>query len=470
MSSGSASFTDTAIHGKLEPPRSLHGVEDAEVIWDTITRRFPNAAPLLCEMETVIERAEDLLQQLKTPCTQGNGMRFFESNRKATFLSCTCMTGKQVSENFNTSSSFHTPDSRESNATISMVSDIESFAEETNISEHYEVAENATEMQLKMHDIHEKQMDLESQYCNEQSIQCEKKHPYQEYNLNSPLRVDEIVEHFKTSSMNKCHNSQEKLNTNVKDNVDEAIGMNSEERLMKAVGEVNSLEGWANMTNNILCKYHDDMENDNDSETEPSVDRNIDNHSLTANNDDKSDKSDEKISIAKCSANLRSPFTILEEYAKQCEVPIAYKCKSKPNLYVINGDLCGFRAMSCAATKDLAKNEWAAKILWMIAVRQMDGSKSVRGLLDFSREEMLEIIALDGKLKNASQKLYKFCLEKGESIPKYTIGNSTTHQGFTYTAQCVALGHVGVGQGLRIDNAKIAAAENLYQKYICEKQ
>ncbi|KYN30970.1 hypothetical protein ALC56_14782 [Trachymyrmex septentrionalis] len=444
MSSGSASFTDTAIHGKLEPPRSLHGVEDAEVIWDTITRRFPNAAPLLCEMETVIERAEDLLQQLRTPCTQGN----------------------------DTSSSFHTPDSRESNATISMVSDIESFAEETNV-QHCEATENV-EMQLKVHDVHEKQVDLESQYCNEQSIQCEKKHPYLEYNLNSPLRVDEIVEHFKTSSMNKCHSFQDESNTNVKDNVGEVIDMSSEERLMKAVGEANSLEGWANMTNSALCKYHNDMEDDNDSETGPSIDRNIDNHSLAVNNDDKSDKSDEKviknISVAKCSANLRSPFTILEEYAKQCEVPITYKCKSKPNLYVINGNLCGFRAMSCAATKDLAKNEWAAKILWMIAVRQMDGSKSVGGLLDFSREEMLEIIAREGELKNASQKIYKFCLEKGESIPTYTIGNSTTHRGFTYTAQCVALGHVGIGQGLRIDNAKIAAAENLYQKYICEKQ
>ncbi|KYN26763.1 hypothetical protein ALC57_03804 [Trachymyrmex cornetzi] len=441
MSSGSASFTDTAIqHGKLEPPRSLHGVEDAEVIWDTITRRFPNAAPLLCEMETVIERAEDLLQQLRTPCTQGN----------------------------DTSSSFHTPDSRESNATISMISDIESFAEETNV-QHCEVTENV-EMQLKVHDIHEKQVDLESQYCSEQSIQCEKKHPYQEYNLNSPLKIDEIVEHFKASSMIRCHNFQEESNTNVKDNVDEAIDMSSEERLMKAVGEANSLEGWVNMTDKALCKYHDDMEDDNDSETGPSVDKNIDNHSLTVNNDDKSDKNDEKISVAKCSANLHSPFTILEEYAKQCEMPITYKCKSKPNMYVINGDLCGFRAMSCAATKDLAKNEWAAQILWMIAVRQMDGSKSVGGLLDFSKEEMLEIIALKGELKNASQKLYKFCLEKGESIPKYTIGNSTTHQGFTYTAQCVALGHVGVGQGLRIDSAKIAAAENLYQKYICENQ
>lgn len=93
MSSGSASFTDTAIHGKLEPPRSLHGVEDAEVIWDTITRRFPNAAPLLCEMETVIERAEDLLQQLRTPCTQGNGMQFLELDGESDFSVHTCITG-----------------------------------------------------------------------------------------------------------------------------------------------------------------------------------------------------------------------------------------------------------------------------------------------------------------------------------------------------------------------------------------
>lgn len=78
-----------------------------------------------------------------------------------------------------------------------------------------------------MHDINEKQVDLESQHYNE-SIQCEKKHAYQEYNLNSPLRVDEIAEHFKTSLMNKCHNSQEESNTNVKDN-DEAIVVSSEE-------------------------------------------------------------------------------------------------------------------------------------------------------------------------------------------------------------------------------------------------
>ncbi|TGZ47415.1 Uncharacterized protein DBV15_00223 [Temnothorax longispinosus] len=396
MSSGSELFTDTAIHAKLEPPRSLHGVEDADVIWDTITRRFPNAAPLLCEMETVIERAEDLLQQLKTPCAH--------------------------QEN-DTSSSFHTPDSRESNATISMVSDIESFAEETN---------------------------------------CEKKHPCQGYHLNSPSRVDEIVQHFKTSTMNKCDNSQEES----KNNADKAIGISSEERLMTAIAETNSLEGWTKVTDNALREWHDDMEDDNDSETRPNIDRNIENHPLMANDNHKCDKIDKKDSVAKSSAataNRRSPWTILEEYAKRCKVSIKYEYKLKPNL------LDNVPAMSCAATEDLAKNKLAAKILWMIAECQMDGSKLSRELLDFSRAEMLDITAFNkDELKNALQKLYKSCLEKGESIPKYTIRKTKTNQGFMYTAQCVALGRVGIGQGVRGDSAKIAAAENLYQKYICE--
>jgi hypothetical protein len=76
MSNESFADAATSAHAeRLRAPKSLHGVEDVEVIWDTITRRFPNAAPLLCEMETVIERAEDLLQQLKTPSNHDNGTR-----------------------------------------------------------------------------------------------------------------------------------------------------------------------------------------------------------------------------------------------------------------------------------------------------------------------------------------------------------------------------------------------------------
>ncbi|XP_067211125.1 uncharacterized protein [Linepithema humile] len=467
MSNGSASFIDTAIHGKLEPPRSLHGVEDAEIIWDTITRRFPNAAPLLCEMETVIERAEDLLQQLKTPCTQEN----------------------------DTSSSFHTPYSRESNATISMVSDIESFAEETNVSERPEATENI-ETQF-MHDIHEDiQVDLEFQQHSEQSIRREKEDPGQEYHLNSPPRLDEVVQHFKTSSTYKYRNSQgESDKANVEDSRDKRIDASSEERLTKIIAEQNSLEGWTKVADDALRDWHDYTENvdmsKDDSEIQSNVDSNIDsllmiNFDSGCNETDvyKANKTDDDVKIMKndlqddiannsvTSVSHRSPLTILEEYAKRCKVSIKYDYKPKSNLYVINGDLYGFRAMSCAETQDLAKNELAAKILWMVAERQMDGlklSSSICGLSDFSREEMLEIMAFNkGELKNASQKLYKFCLEKGESIPEYCIRNLRTNQGFMYTAQCVALGHVGVGQGLRKDSAKVAAAENLYQKYIHE--
>ncbi|XP_032678319.1 uncharacterized protein LOC116847431 [Odontomachus brunneus] len=466
MSGGNASYVDaTAQRDKLEPPRSLQGVEDAEMIWDTIARRFPNTAPLLCEMETVIERAEDLLQQLRaTSCTQG----------------------------VDTSSSFHTPDSRESNTTISMVSDIESFAEETNPPEQVaeQAIENLEEARVTVQDIREKVTEPESQRGDEQTIR-RKEQRVEEYHLNSPARLDEVVQHFKTSST-KCHSSQGESDANVTDSGDKRIDVSSEERLAEIMAEKSSLEGWTKAVDNALREWRDDTENidasgDNNSETRPNVDRNTDGRSSLTDgdgacekithesygpNDIKVIKSELQDSVAESFtviANRRSPLAILEEYAKRCKVSIKYEYKQKPNLYVINGDLCGFRAMSCAATQDLAKNELAAKILWMVAERQMDGSKLssfVCGLSDFSRGEMLEIIAFNqGELKNASQKIYKFCLERGKPAPEYSIRNSRTNQGFVYMAQCAALGYIGVGQGLRKDGAKIAAAENLYQKY-----
>ncbi|XP_020290605.1 uncharacterized protein LOC109858101 isoform X2 [Pseudomyrmex gracilis] len=446
MSGGSASFTDTAIQVRLEPPRSLHGVEDADVIWDTITRRFPNAAPLLCEMETVIERAEDLLRQLKTPCA----------------------------EESDTSSSFHTPDSRESNVTIS--SDMESFTEETNVPKHPpEIITNVgTQLVAR-----ERQEDPRS----EQSVRCETEYPDREGYHSSP-KFDEVVQHFETSSANKCEDSRGESGADVTDCSDKGIVVaSSEERLMARIAEQNSLEGWTKVADNVLQEWRDNVGDDttgNDSETRASANRNTAD-CLSAVNKGKTENTDDvkvaktNLQDAKVGRNFvttsrrRSPLTVLEEYAKRCQVPIKYENKPKPNLYVINGDLCGFRAMSCADTQDLAKNELAAKILWLVAERQMNGSKlssSVCGLSDFSREEMLEITEFNkDKLKNASQKLYKICLEKGVVTPEYSIHNKITNQGNVYEAQCKALGLVGIGQGKRKDNAKIAAAENLFQKY-----
>ncbi|XP_014468042.1 PREDICTED: uncharacterized protein LOC106741004 [Dinoponera quadriceps] len=472
------------------PPRSLQGVEDAA--WDTIARRFPNAAPLLCEMETVIERAEDLLQQLRAaPCAQ----------------------------EVDTSSSFHTPDSRESNTTISMVSDIESFAEETNVPER--TVENTEE--VAMYDVHEESRRGGAVRRENREVE---EYPSVGYHLNSPL--DEVVQHFKTSST-KCRSSQGESEPNVTDSGDKRIDVSSEEimrmrknalitsecnslGLAEMMTENNSLEGWTKAVNDALQELRDDTENidasgDNKSEVRPNVDRNAHGCPLVTDGDSGREKTareshgsnDVKVitsnlqdNVAESStiiASRRSPLAVLEEYTKRCNVSIKYEHKPKSNLYVINGDLCGFNdhrvssyavkrsldnvpATSCEATEDLAKNELAAKILWMVAECQMDSPKlllSSCGLSNLSRDEMLEIMAFNrSNLKNASQKIYKFCLERGEPVPEYSIRNSRTNQGFVYMAECVALGYVGVGQGLRKDRAKMVAAENLYQKYTCE--
>lgn len=89
------------------------------------------------------------------------------------------------------------------------------------ILEHPETTENI-EMQLMTHDIDEKQIEL-SQHHSEQSIQREKKYPDQRYYLNSPSRVEKIVQHFKTSSTNKCQNSLGESDTNVTDSSDKGI-------------------------------------------------------------------------------------------------------------------------------------------------------------------------------------------------------------------------------------------------------
>lgn len=73
-------------------------------------------------------------------------------------------------------------------------------------------------------------MDLEFEQRSEQSIPCEKEDPSQKYHLNSPPRLDEVVQHFKTGSTYKCHNSQgESDKANVTDSRDKGIDTSSKE-------------------------------------------------------------------------------------------------------------------------------------------------------------------------------------------------------------------------------------------------
>lgn len=88
-----------------------------------------------------------------------------------------------------------------------------------------------------MHDIREKQKNLEprrdcERLVREESDQERKREvgEYSDvgYHLNSPARLDEVVQHFKTSST-KCHSSQGESDDNVTDNGDKRIDISSKE-------------------------------------------------------------------------------------------------------------------------------------------------------------------------------------------------------------------------------------------------
>lgn len=52
---------------ELLPPKSLIvNHKDSEKVWEVINKRYPKVAPLLCEMESVLDEAQDLADQLQS--------------------------------------------------------------------------------------------------------------------------------------------------------------------------------------------------------------------------------------------------------------------------------------------------------------------------------------------------------------------------------------------------------------------
>ncbi|KAK9301292.1 hypothetical protein QLX08_006353 [Tetragonisca angustula] len=442
---------------KHELPKSLQGTEDAEFVWSMITDRFPNAAPLLCEMETVIDRAEDLLQQLRAPCRE-----------------------------IETSTSFFTQDSED---TTVMISARESLITENDTVES-DISKNVAEIQVSESSIDEKNL-------NDQ-------------NQNSIIREQHTGSQFSDSLMNSSiaqefsNDKSASLNiTNTNQLIKEArsleewgkIAANAMEENSAEVQSVketiNMFEKRANfegskMENYNINKHEDsciilhrqEISVDGDSVMEINSDRNTRSQKLINTKNDamnvliqgSGDESSSKIS------NPRTPLSILEMYAKRCKIPVEYEYTSdyshrhKSNVYVIRGNLAGFVATCRGLTEESTKNDLAAKILQMIANQQMKDEKLIT-LADLTEEELMEIISLgmDGLRETAQRKLYQLCLEKEIPVPKYSVEKIKTYQGLTYVATCSALGHVTEGRGVRECVAKKAAADELYHQY-CEGQ
>ncbi|XP_033302816.1 uncharacterized protein LOC117207076 isoform X2 [Bombus bifarius] len=448
---------------KYELPKSLQGTEDAEFVWNMITERFPNAAPLLCEMETVIDRAEDLLQQLRAPCRE-----------------------------IETSTSFFTQDSEDSTVMFSARGSV--ITENDTIEESDAISKNVAEIQVSESSIDEREVNL----------------------------IDE-TQNLVTKEQDIGNKSSDSLmmnsSTTQKFSSDESASLNVETNTTKLMKETCSLEEWGKIADAAMRQDAAEVQSvkktinmfekrANFEETK------MESHSIKKHEDscitlhrqetcaDVGDSvmeigshrtASQKFIVDKDDAiNLsiqgsgddssskivsqRTPLNILEAYAKRCKIPVEYEYTSdcshrhKSNVYVIRGNFAGFAATSRGLTEESTKNDLAAKILQMIANQEMKDEK-LGALVDLTQEELLEIINLgaDGLRETAQRKLYQLCLKKGVPVPKYCVEKMKTYQGLTYVATCSALGYISEGRGVRECVAKKTAADELYHQY-CEDQ
>ncbi|XP_060816296.1 uncharacterized protein LOC132907333 isoform X3 [Bombus pascuorum] len=421
---------------KYELPKSLQGTEDAEFVWNMITERFPNAAPLLCEMETVIDRAEDLLRQLRAPCRE-----------------------------IETSTSFFTQDSEDSTVMFSARGSV--ITENDTIEESDAISKNVAEIQVSESSIDEREVNLidetqnlvtKEQDIGNQSSDSLMTNSSTAQKFSSDESASLNVETTEVQSVKKTINMFEKRanfeetkmeSHSIKKHEDSCITLHRQETCADVGDSVMEIGSHRTASKKFIVEKDDAI-----------------NLSIQGSGDDSSPKI----------VSQRTPLNILEAYAKRCKIPVEYEYTSdclhrhKSNVYVIRGNLAGFAATSRGLTEESTKNDLAAKILQMIANQEMKDEK-LGALVDLTQEELLEIINLgtDGLRETAQRKLYQLCLKKGVAVPKYCVEKMKTYQGLTYVATCSALGYISEGRGVRECVAKKAAADELYRQY-CEDQ
>ncbi|XP_076648750.1 uncharacterized protein LOC143356724 [Halictus rubicundus] len=462
-------------------PKSLQGTEDAELIWNMILERFPNAAPLLCDMEALVDRAEDLLQQLRAPCQHET----------------------------ETSASFHTLDSEDSSGLLSARESlsVDNDCNQTDYS--LKNAESGSKMVVGVQYSEVYDADIDS---NHQSGNSDSNH--QSGNSDSRSREVEVQS---SDSFAVQHPSEGKRLAAEKSAVSKG-NTHAEQRAKEA----RSLEEWKRVVSNTMrtsignndnalteirvCKDNvgenrtrskskEHRENRiehekacvilhqqgkpmhlHDSTTHVDSEQSIRNQEQIEINDDNAvnsfkgsgDESSPK------KAGRRTPLSLLEDYAKRCNTTVVYddggSNRRKSKVFVVRGSLRGFQASAQGDNEESAKNNLAVKLLQLIANWQMDDEKPLPAY--FSNSEMLEIMNLGAESPRtaAHRRLYRLCLEQGHQVPAYSVVKvENSVDGITYIATCSALGYTGEGRGVRECAAKKEAANDLYRRY-CQDQ
>ncbi|KAI4500342.1 hypothetical protein M0802_004759 [Mischocyttarus mexicanus] len=327
------------------PPKSLQKMENADILWQMIKKRFPNAAPLLCEMETVIDHADDLLQQLRIPCP------------------------RSPSE---VSSLNNYVDSGESDEMISLICD-ESFPEDANVIEDVTIMTSTAKTQISESSISTIDTDFDSILSNRPSSSGEKFNNFKEDIKNEKHRNDndnDSLKDIKEENKKNEENVEIEETKSFSNAKEEIVGRKIIDNVEENNKNTNSSGDWKDNVN--VGNRYNILNNSQDKQMNENVDRiNINEGEIFG--DDK--------------MNNKTPWDILEDYANKCQLKIQYNCeKNKCNRFVITGKLSEFSATDCGDSENLIKNNIAKVILQNIADHQMN-DKDMKQLLELSREQ-----------------------------------------------------------------------------------
>ncbi|XP_076291414.1 uncharacterized protein LOC143214356 isoform X2 [Lasioglossum baleicum] len=423
-------------------PKSLQGTEDAELIWSMILERFPNAAPLLCDMEALVDRAEDLLQQLRAPCQHET----------------------------ETSASFHTLDSEDSSEllsrenSLSVDNDNAESGSKMVVGVQYSEANNydadidsyhqsgisdsrSRDVEVQSNDSFTVQRPLEEKRSVAEKSAVSKGNKHAEQRAKEARSLEEwerVVDNAMRKSFGGNNNAlkdrvrkdgvgESRTRSKSKEHREHSIGSNEHEKACVILHQKEK-----------RMHVHDSTTNADSEQTvrnQEQIEINDDNaiNSFKGSGDESSPKK----------AGRRTPLSILEDFAKRCNKTVVYD--SGPNrrnskVIVIRGRLCGFNASAQGDSEESAKNSLAVKMLQLIANWQMDAEKPSLPAI-FSDSEMLEIIDLEENPSSpAHTRLYRLCLEKGYPVPTYSVIKvENSVDGLTCIATCSALGYTGEG-------------------------
>ncbi|XP_078046869.1 uncharacterized protein LOC144475150 [Augochlora pura] len=350
---------------KHDPPKSLQGTEDAEYIWNMICERFPNAAPLLCEMEALVDRAEDLLQQLRAPCHHDieNSTSFYtlDSEESSTLTS---PNASSYTDNDNTES-----DSKNvvqySEATI-YDADIDSNNQSGNsVSRDGKADVPSSDSFTKKHSSMEQWLAPDkTNFHAEQRMKESMSLEGWEKAVDDTMRrsrgavYKDEIDQRKQSSKSKEHR-QDRSNTNEHDKT--CVILHQQEKNTDVDDSTIQVDSEQTIASQELVEVNND--------------------SATSSFKDIDDEGSSK------NATRRTPFSILEDYAKRCKTTITYEIDGpmRDKFFVMRGSFCGYSTSIRSDCEESAKNSLATKILEMIANRQMDDEKP--GTLAYFSEE-----------------------------------------------------------------------------------